>query len=225
MQLSHLPKVIVQQAVKQIAGQEENLNTFVHIFDSRKEDVIYGTDSEIFKFLVMQDIIISTYCAIRIIMKNLLKTFWLILPFFYVCAHASNTKKANTDQVNIIAVVKKAENYIRKYGKEKEIIDFKKNHADIFMGDYNGNFYLSPLHPELIGTNRFNYKDASGALVVQEEIEKAKAGGGWLKPPWRKNPQPGKYQYRKIYILPMPGNYFIGSWYNYYPDKSGNCSI
>ncbi len=46
------------------------------------------------------------------------------------------------------------------------------------MGDYSGMFFVSSLHPELIVTNQFNYRDLSGALVVQEEIEKAKAGGG-----------------------------------------------
>lgn len=91
------------------------------------------------------------------------------------------------------------------------------------MGDYNGNFYLSPLHPELIGTNQFNYKDAFGALVVQEEINKAKAGGGWLKPRLRKNSQTGEYLCRKIYILPISENYFIGSWYHYVPSEPKTC--
>ena len=93
------------------------------------------------------------------------------------------------------------------------------------MGDNSGMFFVSPLHPELIGNNQFNYKDPSGVFVVQEEIEKAKAGGGWLIGRWRKNPQTGKYQCRKIYILPMPGNYFIGSWYHYSSNKHGVCSI
>lgn len=65
-----------------------------------------------------------------------------------------------------------------------------------------------------IGSNQFDYKDPSGVFVVQEEIEKAKAGGGWLKGRWR-----------KIYIIPIPGNYFIGSWYYYSPKKQGTCLI
>lgn len=57
----------------------------------------------------------------------------------------------------------------------------RKNSDTIFIGMYNGMFYVSPLHPEQIGSNQFNYKDSSGVLVVQEEIQKAKAGGGCLK--------------------------------------------
>lgn len=147
----------------------------------------------------------------------------LILPFCCFGANASIVEVTNVDQSKVIAVVKKAEAYIKKYGKEKAIMEFRKNSDDIFMGDYTGMFFVSPLHPELIGHNQFNYQDPSGAFVVQEEIKKAKTGGGWLKGRWRKNPQTGKYQCRKIYIHPMPGNYFIGSWYHYSTSKQGVC--
>lgn len=86
-------------------------------------------------------------------------------------------------------------------------------------------FFVSPLHPELIGKNQFNYKDPTGSLVVQEEINKAKAGGGWLKGRWRKDSLTGKYQCRKIYILPVAGSYYIGSWYHYSSDKQEVCLI
>jgi hypothetical protein len=161
-------------------------------------------------------------------MKNSIKIFGLLLILLFFCSgatNASNTGVIDTDQHKVIAVVKKAESYIKKYGKEKAIIEFRKNSTAIFMGDYQGMFFVSPLHPELIGSNQFNYKDPSGALVVQEEINKAKTGGGWLKGRWRKNSQTGKYQCRKIYILPIPCNYFIGSWYHYSSNKEGSCLI
>lgn len=155
-------------------------------------------------------------------MRNLINLFGLL--FILSLCFGTNLAIAapSTDQAKVIAILKKAEIYIKKYGKEKAIIEFKKS-EDIFMGDYNGIFFLSPLHPELIGHNQLNYKDPSGALVVREEIEKAKAGGGWLKARWRKNPQTGEYQCRKIYILPIPGNYYIGSWYHYSPTKQKIC--
>ena len=161
-------------------------------------------------------------------MKNLIKIFgllFILLPSCFGSTDAFNTRVMDRDQSRVIALVKKAESYIKKYGKEKAIIEFRKNSDDIFMGDYSGMFFVSPLHPELIGNNQFNYKDSSGVLVVQEEIEKAKAGGGWLKGRWRQNPQTGKNQCRKIYIHPMPGNYLIGSWYHYTSNKQGTCLI
>lgn len=128
------------------------------------------------------------------------------------------------NEARVIGLVKKVEKYIKEYGNERAIATFKKNKTDIFMADYNGVFFVSPLHPELIGNSQFNYRDASGTLVVQEEINKAKAGGGWLKGRWRQNPQTDNYECRKIYIRPIPGNYFIGSWYHYASDKPGICS-
>ncbi len=128
-------------------------------------------------------------------------------------------------QSKVIATVKNAESYIQKNGIEKAILHFRENTKDIFIADYSGLFFVSPLHPELIGSNQYYYKDPSSAYVVQEEINKAKSGGGWLKGRWRKNPETGIYQCRKIYILPIQGNYLIGSWYHYPSDKQGICSI
>lgn len=159
-------------------------------------------------------------------MKNSKKIFELLLISSLYCfsANASNAEVMNTDQLRVIAVVKKAESYIRKNGIKNAIIELK-NSNDIVIGNYNGIFFVSPLHPELIGKNQFSYKDPTGALVVQEEINKAKAGGGWLKGRWRKNSLTGKYQCRKIYIIPVSENYFIGSWYHYSANREGVCLI
>jgi len=136
-------------------------------------------------------------------------------------AHASELSRSSA-KLQVISSVKKTEQYIKKNGIKKAIYKFK-NSNNMFIGDYNGIFYVSPLHPELIGKSQFNYKDPTGALVVQEEIQKAKNGGGWLKGRWRKNPQTGEYQCRKIFILPVTGNYFIGSWYHYTSNEPTIC--
>lgn len=156
--------------------------------------------------------------------KNLRRSFSIIVCFLFICslnAYANHQE----DQAKVIATLKNAKSYIHKYGIEKSIIEFRKNHDDIFMADYSGMFYVSPLHPELIGKNEFDYKDPSGVLVVQEEINKAKTGGGWLKGRWRKDPKTGEYVCRKIYILPVSDNYFIGSWYHYPSSKEKTCLI
>lgn len=76
-------------------------------------------------------------------MKNLMKIFGLlvILPLLSIDACASNASMTNTDQSRVIRVVEKAEKYIKKYGVETAITEFRKNSNDIFMGDYNGMFY------------------------------------------------------------------------------------
>jgi signal transduction histidine kinase len=152
-----------------------------------------------------------------------------LLPIFLLFACNEKTQASNNAtstkiaETNVVNIVRQAEHYIQRNGKEKAIIEFRKSAQAIFMGDYQGVFLVSPLHPEMVGTNQFDYKDAAGVLVVQEEINKAKAGGGWLTGRWRPNPQTGQYQCRKIFILPIAGNYFIGSWYHYTPNKPGIC--
>jgi len=155
--------------------------------------------------------------------------YWVLmkLPILSLCcvnASAYSATVTSADQSRVITDVKKSVSYIEKNGIEKAITHFK-NFDDIFIGNYNGMFFVSPLHPELIRKNQFNYKDSSGTLVVQEEINKAKAGGGWLTGRWRKNSLTGKYQCRKIYILPVAGSYFVGSWYHYSSNKQGICLI
>lgn len=157
-------------------------------------------------------------------MKNLINLFGFLVISALCCANAATIRVTNKDQLRVITVIKKAESYIKKNGIEKAIIEFK-NSNNIVIGNYSGMFFVSPLHPELIGKNQFSYKDPTGALVVQEEINKAKAGGGWLKGRWRKNSLNGKYQCRKICILPVAENYYIGSWYHYSSDNPRVCLI
>lgn len=152
-----------------------------------------------------------------------------IVLFYFFSVFATNVfaeeDLKTIDQEKVIKLIKNTKEYIKANGKEQAISEFRKNANSIFVIAYDGRFLVSPIYPELIGTNQINFKDSSGIFVVQEEIEKAKAGGGWLKGRWRKNHETGTYECRKIYILPMADNYLIGSWYYYPSDKKGNCLI
>lgn len=131
--------------------------------------------------------------------------------------------KRNLDEQRVIDVVSQAEHYIHQHGKHESIRAFKKNLASVFVIDFNGTILVSPIHPETVGTNQINFRDSSGVLVVQEEIAKAKAGGGWLKGRYRQNHKTGKYECRRLYIFPMRGDYFIGSWYYYPANQKEQC--
>jgi signal transduction histidine kinase len=137
-------------------------------------------------------------------MKHFLSVILIILSF---------SSSANDLEKDTEARVKQAQAYIEEHGKEQAILEFNKPTSKIFVIDYNGVFLASSIYPDLVGTNQFNFKDPSGVLVVQQEIELAKLGGGWLKGRWRIDPNTQEYGCRKIYVLPMPGDYLIGSWY------------
>ncbi|HAU2013023.1 TPA: hypothetical protein JBJ92_16670, partial [Legionella pneumophila] len=150
-------------------------------------------------------------------------SFLYFLSFPEYILAGENSRNANQNRV--IKLVKKAENYVKNNGKEKAILKFRKKSSRIFAINFNGTVLASPIHPETVGTNQFNFKDQTGVFAVREEIEKARVGGGWLKGRFRKNPKTDKYACRKLYIHPMPGNYFIGSWYYYPATKKGNCDF
>lgn len=76
----------------------------------------------------------------------------------------------------------------------------------------------------MVGKNQLMLKDSHHVFLVQEEIDKAKSGSGWLKGRLKKKPHTGNQECKESYILPMSGDYFIGSGHYYPADKQGNCS-
>lgn len=154
-------------------------------------------------------------------MNRLITIVLCILSFVaFASGHVNNTP-----QNIVIKLVQHAKNYIQNKGKGQAILQFQQKSSHIFAISYDGIVLASPIHPETVGTNQFDFKDASGLLAVQEEINKAKAGGGWLKGRLRFNPITKKYACRKLYIQPMPIDYFIGSWYYYPPTQKNDCLI
>ncbi|WP_133139088.1 cache domain-containing protein [Legionella genomosp. 1] len=129
------------------------------------------------------------------------------------------------EEKKVMDRVTKARILIETEGKKTALNGFQKNSSRILAIELNGMVLASPIHPETIGTNQWWYKDDLGVLVVQEEIAKAKAGGGWLNGRFRKNHLTGHYACRKLYILPIQNDFFIGSWYYYPPSEENDCPM
>lgn len=141
--------------------------------------------------------------------------FWLLLIGFIGLGHANSAQ-------SVVNNVIKAEKYIQQHKKENVVSALKEKYPRIFAIEYGGLILISPLHRDMEGTNQFYFKDKALKLVVQEEIIKAKSGGGWLDGRLRIDPDTGKIACRKIYIRPIHANYFIGSWYHY-PKFKNHC--
>ncbi len=143
---------------------------------------------------------------------------------------AATNIKETKDEEYVISLVQKANQYISTHGKERALEEFNKKtgifNKDtyyIFALDYEGIVLANMNNPVWIGTNQLNLQDAEGVYLVKEEIEKAKQGGGWLVGRKKKHPYTGKLECKKSYILPIKGDYFIGSGYYYPADDQGNC--
>ncbi len=132
---------------------------------------------------------------------------------------------------SVFFFVNNAKDYIETHEKEKAMAEFNKKSGKfskdssyIFAIDYSGTCLANINYPHLVGTNQLMLRDPYHVFLVREEIEKAKSGGGWLAARVKKNPHTGKHECKESYVLPMPGNYFIGSGYYFPADKNGNCN-
>nr|WP_198980141.1 cache domain-containing protein [Herbaspirillum sp. ASV7] len=55
-----------------------------------------------------------------------------------------------------------------------------------FVYDEKGRSIMHPRQPELVGSEMWNWRDASGSLTIQHLIERAHEGGGYERYLWRK---------------------------------------
>ncbi len=149
--------------------------------------------------------------------------------FFYLSMTFSTFLQAN-EQEQVIALVEKAKEYINTHGREKSFSEFNKASGEfshdssyVFAVAYDGTYLATINYPELVGTNQFDLNDPYRHLLVLEEIDNAKSGGGWGLDRMKKNPQTEKLECKASYVLPMPGDYLIGSGYYYLPNEQGDC--
>lgn len=103
--------------------------------------------------------------------------------YFIACGYYPD---ANRDAA--VDLVKKGFTYMKAHGKGIAAQDFtsKSNeefrYGDLYLivYDMKGNVIAHGDNSELIGQNLWNSKDEDGRLYVQELIQKAKDGGGWV---------------------------------------------
>jgi signal transduction histidine kinase len=156
--------------------------------------------------------------------------FYLLSTFTTNVRGEEKSIVVTNEKEQVIIHVKKAKDYIEAVGKEKAIAEFNKKSGKfskdssyIFAVAYDGIYLATINYPHLVGTNQLTLNNPYHVFLVKEEIEKAKSGGGWLTGRLKKNPHTGKHECKQSYILPMPGDYFIGSGYYYPADQEGNC--
>jgi len=88
----------------------------------------------------------------------------------------------------VVDLVRKGFRYMEGHGvsqavesfSAKRITDFRFGDIFLFVYDMKGNVIADGSNEDFIGTNQFNLTDDSGRYYVQEMIQKAQDGGGWL---------------------------------------------
>jgi cytochrome c len=128
---------------------------------------------------------------------------------------ASHCFGAPADEATVL--VKDAAALIKAEGKEKAFAAFTdpagkfvKGDLYIFVVDYEGVTLAHGGNAKLVGKNMKDLKDADGKLFMQDMIQKAKGGGGWVDYKWT-NPTTKKVQEKSTLVQAIEGaNAFLG---------------
>lgn len=181
----------------------------------------------------------------RMRVYKMLKKLLEIISVFAVIAFFSPAYGTETPQVTgmpmeadiqqldkqneVEAFLKKAEDYVKTKGKKEALAEFNKSDGQfttdayyIFVIDYKGNMLADGSAPNVVGQNVLILKNIDNKNVVQDMIEKAKAGGGWVEYRWT-NPINNLIECKKSLVKPMD-DYFIAVGYYYRPNADGECT-
>jgi signal transduction histidine kinase len=119
---------------------------------------------------------------------------------------------------NLVSFVDEAAKYAEENGKEAALQAFNDRNGSfirgnlyIFAYDFNGTALSLPYQPELLGSDRLDAKDANGVRFVQNSIDQAKRGRGYLYYLYA-NPSKNMEEELKLgYVRSVDNNWWLGA--------------
>lgn len=113
-------------------------------------------------------------------------------------------------------LVNEAALYTKKVGKKEAIKEFNNPYGKFIRGEFyifaldmKGFVLAHPINKKLIGKNLYKIKDLNRHYFVQDMINKAKDGEGWVNYYW-KHPTKRRIMKKSSYVMRIDKNYFIG---------------
>jgi signal transduction histidine kinase len=110
---------------------------------------------------------------------------WFLGSGLYLSNTSASFDPKERDE--LVAYVNEALQFAKENGKEKSLAvfndpkgNFTRDGRYIFAYDYEGRTLALPFQPELIGTNRIDARDPNGVNFIQQIIETARMGNGFL---------------------------------------------
>lgn len=120
---------------------------------------------------------------------------------------------------NVTALVKRGVKHFNSWGRERAALDFNQQSGEfvlgdigLFMYDFKGNVLSQSTFLEYVGQNLFDLRSSSGDYLVQNLIQRAQHGGGWIYYQWRKDLAAAYVEK----VSDKDGDYLIGA--AFYPD-------
>jgi len=92
------------------------------------------------------------------------------------------------DRDAAVDLVRKGYRYMKMHGisqassefTSRSVRDFRFGDLYLILYDLNGKLLAHGTNPDIVGKNHFNLTDDDGKYYVQEMIDKAQSGGGWM---------------------------------------------
>lgn len=118
----------------------------------------------------------------------------------------------------LVAFVNEALQFAKGNGKEKSLEafndpkgNFTREGRYIFAYDYEGRTLALPYQPELIGTNRFDAQDPNGVYFIQQAIDVARMGNGFLYYIYPDSSRNMTLALKLSYVANIDDTWFLGS--------------
>ncbi|HWQ47724.1 MAG TPA: cache domain-containing protein [Methanosarcina sp.] len=133
-------------------------------------------------------------------------------------SEATPTNNSTASPEKLVAFVEKAFEYAHVHGQEAALREFNNQTGKfvngelyIFAYDTNGTTLALPFQPELIGTNRWNITDANGNLYIQNLIDTAQSGGGFVRYLYADPAENFTVKQKLSYVMKVDDNWIIGA--------------
>jgi putative ABC transport system substrate-binding protein len=156
-------------------------------------------------------------------MKQIITVFIAGLLLIGTASVGSAEKKdAQGTKEEAKAMVEKAANWFKKYGRDKTLAEiqrggtekkgaFKDRDLYIFAYDFNGVCVAQGDNPKLVGKNLYDWQDADGRYNIRGHIDLAsKKGSGWSPVYKWTNPETKKIEAKMTYIKKIDDTLWIG---------------
>jgi len=140
---------------------------------------------------------------------------WLVGSGVYLPGGAVAFDQAEID--DLTSRVHDARDFAINYGKEEALSafndlerEFAAGEAYIFAYAMDGTTLALPFQPEVIGSDRRNFRDRFGVPVLLWEMDAARSGGGFVYVTYQ-SPVTGNEGLKLCYVTPVDDEWFVGS--------------
>jgi polar amino acid transport system substrate-binding protein len=131
---------------------------------------------------------------------------------------------SNDSREDLVAFVEKAKGFALNHTKDDALKAFNDRNGEfvrgnryIFAYDFEGNILALPFEPELIRTNRIEFRDPNGAYSFQAVLDAAKRGSGFAYAIYQDPAENMTSKLKLDYVTNVDDKWFLGSG-TYWPE-------